>query len=943
MTSNDIRRAFIEFFVNKHGHTFVPSSPVVPQDDPTLLFTNAGMNQFKPIFLGTEKRDYTRAVNTQKCIRAGGKHNDLDDVGRSRRHHTFFEMLGNWSFGDYFKEGAIKMAWELLVDVWKLDPTRIHVTVHEGDAAGGVPRDDEAADIWHHVIGVPRDRIHYGGKDNFWEMGETGPCGPCTEIFYDRTPDKTGGPTVLSGTDPRVMEIWNNVFIQYNRNADRSLTKLPAQHVDTGMGFERICQVLQGKNDNYAIDLFDPIFAKISELSRQSYGGLFPATDTGDRSAESKELKRDIAFRVIADHARMATFAITDGATPGNKGRDAVVRSVIRRAFRFGYQQFGLRKPFLHEITHTLVDVMGEAFPELRRDPTRVARIIESEEKSFLETIERGLGLFEDAISRGGNHADASMSRLSAQDAFNLHTTYGFPVDLQEQMALERGASVDRAGYEQLFEEFQKKSGEGRKSHVIVAVDLTKVAPTGDKEKFTTRLSKGNVLGFVVNNELQTAGQITSADTASEVALLLDQTCFYGEQGGQVGDSGFIATPTGAFIVSSTQRAGNHVLHVGRVSEGAIAVGQAAHLDVDPLRDITQQNHTSTHIANWALREVLGDDVQQKGSLVDPEKLRFDFSHGSSLTDEQVQQIESLVGRQIAQNLIVDAREVPQEQALKINGLRAVFGEKYPPMVRVVSIGATVDELLAHPANPKWREFSIEFCGGTHLKSAGEAKDFVLISDEPVSKGVRRIVALTGDNAARARTLAIDLDASLKSAQSIDPASLGASIQQIQKQIALDGTPLLARRRAQAAIVDLQARLKAYEKEQKKASVAQIDISAVAGELVAQSVGGLVIARIDNLDNAQMLALFDSIRAKSPTHALMLASVADAKVQLLAAVSDDLIARGLKAGDWIRDVAKATGGGGGGRPNMAQAGGKDPAKVDDALNLARSIATSKLG
>ena len=349
MTSNEIRQSYIEFFVKKHGHTFVPSSSVVPHDDPTLLFTNAGMNQFKPIFLGTEKRAYTRAVNTQKCIRAGGKHNDLDDVGRSRRHHTFFEMLGNWSFGDYFKEGAIQMAWELLTVVWKLDPTRLHVTVHEGDKEAGIPRDEEAADIWHKVVGVPRDHIHYGiTKDNFWEMGETGPCGPCTEIFYDGTPDKSGGKTVLSGEDPRVMEIWNNVFIQYNRNPDRTLTKLPAQHVDTGMGFERICQVLQGKTDNYATDLWTPILKKIETLSGKTYGGTFPASDLGDRSSESPELKRDIAFRVIADHARMATFAITDGAKPDNKGRDSVVRSVIRRAVRFGYQQFALRKPFLH-------------------------------------------------------------------------------------------------------------------------------------------------------------------------------------------------------------------------------------------------------------------------------------------------------------------------------------------------------------------------------------------------------------------------------------------------------------------------------------------------------------------------------------------------------------------------------------------------------------------
>jgi alanyl-tRNA synthetase len=969
MTSDEIRQSYIDFFVKKHGHTFVPSSPVVPHDDPTLLFTNAGMNQFKPIFLGTEKRAYTRAVNTQKCIRAGGKHNDLDDVGRSRRHHTFFEMLGNWSFGDYFKEGAIKIAWELLTDVWKLDPTRLHVTVHEGDKEAGIPRDDEAADIWHKVVGVPRDHIHYGiTKDNFWEMGDTGPCGPCTEIFYDSTPDKSGGPTVLSGSDPRVMEIWNNVFIQYNREytaegakllaqsqgasdfderdrlkkaalAARQLIKLPAQHVDTGMGFERICQVLQKKTDNYATDLWTPILKKIESLSGQTYGGTFPASDLGDRSSESKELKRDIAFRVIADHARMATFSITDGAMPGNKGRDAVVRSVIRRAFRFGYQEFGLRKPFLFELVHTLADCMGGFFPELRKDPKRIAGIIESEEQSFLATIERGLSLFNEAVDRARHAATRSLV-LAAQDSFDLHTTFGFPIDLQEQMALERGVGVDRTGYAKLFEEFQKKSGEGRKTHVVVAVDLTNIAKTDDKPKYAGAESSGTIVGVIKGTDVLIKGSVTSTDT--DIALLLSTTNFYGEQGGQVGDTGTITTDSGTFVVEDTQRRGEHVLHVGHVSSGTISVGKTAKLSVDPRRNLTQQNHTTTHVTNWALREVLGDDVQQKGSLVDPEKLRFDFSHDKSLTDEQARKVEELVNAAIAKDLKVDAKEVPQEQALKINGLRAVFGEKYPPIVRVVSIGATVDELIANPSNPKWRECSIEFCGGTHLKSIGEAKRFVLVTDEPVSKGVRRIVGYTGAKAEQAQKLAQDLDAAIAKAGSVDSSTLSPTIQVIQKQASLEGTPLVARRRAQQAIADLQAKLKAFEKEQKKANAAQIDVSATATDLVAKANGKAIVARIDNLDNGQMLALLDSVRAKASTHAFLLASVADGKVQLLSAVSEDLIAKGLKAGDWIRDVAKATGGGGGGRPNMAQAGGKDPSKVDDALNLAREIAAKVL-
>src|SRR3954454_21322646 len=424
MTSAQIRQQYIDFFVKKHGHTFVPSSPVVPHDDPTLLFTNAGMNQFKPIFLGQEKRAYTRAVNTQKCIRAGGKHNDLDDVGRSRRHHTFFEMLGNWSFGDYFKREAIAWSWELLTKVWKLDPTILHVTVHAGEEAIGVQRDEEAAQIWRDVANWEQygrksdEHIHYGNtKDNFWEMGETGPCGPCTEIFVDRTPDKTGGKSVLSGEDPRVMEIWNNVFIQYNRNPDKSLTPLPAKHVDTGMGLERIIQVLQGKDDNYGIDLFDPFWAKLKDLSGITYGGKYPRSNSADPAAEAADaqLRHDIAFRVIADHVRCLTFALTDGAVPSNEGRGYVLRRILRRAVRFGRQQLELKDPFLHTLVPVVVEAMGGAFPELKKDPKRVAENIKDEEISFGRTLDRGIALFDEAAQR------ATSKTIGAEDAFKLH------------------------------------------------------------------------------------------------------------------------------------------------------------------------------------------------------------------------------------------------------------------------------------------------------------------------------------------------------------------------------------------------------------------------------------------------------------------------------------------------------------------------------------------
>ncbi len=912
MTSNEIRKSYIDFFVKKHGHTFVPSSSVVPHDDPTLLFTNAGMNQFKPIFLGTEKRAYNRAVNTQKCIRAGGKHNDLDDVGRSRRHHTFFEMLGNWSFGDYFKQGAIEMAWELLTVVWKLDPTRLHVTVHEGDVAAGVPRDDEAAKIWKQVAKLPDDHIHYGiTKDNFWEMGETGPCGPCTEIFYDNTPDKSGGKTVLSGEDPRVMEIWNNVFIQYNRNADRSLTKLPAQHVDTGMGFERICQVLQGKSDNYATDLWTPFFAKIEAQTGQKYGGVFPASDLGDRSSESPELKRDIAFRVIADHARMATFSITDGAKPDNKGRDSVVRSVIRRAVRYGYQQFGLRKPFLHELVFTLADAMGDAFPELRKDPKRVAKVIETEEASFLATIERGLGLFEEAIQRAHLAGSLASRSIDPKASFDLHTTYGFPVDMQEQMALEKGVKVDRAGYEKLFKEFQEKSGEGRKKHTIVAVDLSKFAETDDSPKYTDRETSAKVLGWIVNDQPHTTGTLTKGAQGS---LLLDRTSFYAEQGGQIGDIGHINTSTGKFLVADTERRGKHVLHWGEVDSGHIEVGQSADVVVDSRRSDVMRNHTATHLMNHALRRVLGDHVEQRGSLVDHEKLRFDFSHDKSLTSEELERIERIVNERVIANVTVQAVTMPLEEAKKIKGVRAVFGEKYPDPVRVVAIAeddvATLDAVDA----------SVEFCGGTHLARTGEVGFFKVIAEESLSKGIRRITAVTG----------------------IAASAHVRHLESITKQIAQS---------LSSSIEDAPKRIEAMKEEiktlkKKLASGGGGASLPAAGEKAKELLaaapaigdGKLIIARLDGANNDYLLSLMDALRAASPSHALMLAGVEDEKLAFVSAVSDDLIKKGLKAGDWIRDVAKVAGGGGGGRPNMAQAGGKDISKLDEALSKAKELA-----
>ncbi len=626
-TSSEIRQQFIDFFVTKCGHTAVPSSSVVPHDDPTLLFTNAGMNQFKDVFLGTGHRPYKRAVDTQKCIRAGGKHNDLDDVGKDTYHHTFFEMLGNWSFGDYFKKEATAWAWELLTDVWKLDKTRLHVTVFEGDPENKIPRDDEAADCWR-AVGVPDSHIHLGNKkDNFWEMGETGPCGPCTEIHYDGTPDTSGGPLVNGGTD-KVIEIWNNVFIQFNRNPDKSLTPLPAKHVDTGMGFERITKILQGKSSNYDTDVFTPLFAAIQQVTKAApYGGKL------------EDLK-DTAYRVIADHIRTLTFALTDGAVIGNVGRDYVLRRILRRAERYGKQTLGTTEPFLHKLVPVVVENFGGPFPELTKNPEKVREQIYEEEVGFLRNLERGIKLFQRIASE--TKARGSKT-VGGADVFKLHDTFGVYVDITKQMAEEQGFTVDEAGFETAMAEARKKAQEGGKKFVVTAVKGDLPA-TDDSPKYEVGLCDSTVLGWVVNNEVVRTGKLRAGD---EAALLLDRTNFYAEQGGQVGDTGTIdnlATAGLEFRVEDTQKLGDAVLHFGTVLDGEIAVGDKVRCMQSTMRRIdVMRNHTATHLMNLALRQILGQHVEQKGSLVDGDKTRFDFSHDKPVSQESVRAIEARV------------------------------------------------------------------------------------------------------------------------------------------------------------------------------------------------------------------------------------------------------------------------------------------------------------
>ena len=913
LSANEIRQQFIDFFVKKHGHTFVPSSSVVPLDDPTLMFTNAGMNQFKDVFLGTGTRPYKRAVNTQKCIRVSGKHNDLEEVGRDTYHHTFFEMLGNWSFGDYYKREAIRWAWELLTKEWGIDKARLHATVFGGDEEFGLEADDEALKLWTEVTDINPAHVHrFGKKDNFWMMGETGPCGPCSEIHIDRTPDKSGSKLVNAG-DPRVMEIWNLVFIQYNRDDAGKLTLLPAKHVDTGMGFERVTAVLQNKDSNYDTDVFSPIMQAISEL-------------TGKKYTAKLEDRTDVAFRVIADHLRMLTFSITDGALPSNKGRGSVMRSVLRRAVRFAWQCFEQREPFMYKLVPALVEHMGKAFPELNKNPGKVADVIKGEEADFLRTIERGLSLFEDAARRAKN-----TTVVTGKDIFDLHTTYGFPPDLTRQMAQENGLKMDEAGYETLMREHEDKS-RGQAVAQQVAIHVSGGLPTtDDRPKWFALTGEGKVLGWIAGDQYVTAGKL---EKNQQAGLVLDRTCFYAEAGGQVGDRGSIVTPTGTFFVDQTLKQGNCIVHLGRVSEGRIEAGQGGTLTVDFEREFTRKNHTATHLLHWALQKVLGEHVEQRGSKVKPDEFTFDFAHTGPVTDAEKSEVERLVNEKIYRDLPVTWRELAIADAKKLPGVRAFFGDKYGDVVRVVEIHDShrEGEPLTPGPSPQGGEgsntltsrpsplapdnvFSREFCGGTHLEHTGQAGFFKIVGEEAVGKGVRRLVCVTGPEAvARVQKLA-SVVTDLTDRFRCKPEELASRI---------DG---------------LQDEIKKLQQQLKKG--AATDLASAGDKLLARaeqvSGASVVVGEMPAGPEEQLRSQVDRLKQKVQSGAIVIGWNDDGKVGLIAAVSDDLVKKGLHAGKLIGQIAKVVGGGGGGKPTMAQAGGKDPSKLGEALALARTL------
>jgi alanyl-tRNA synthetase len=871
-TANELRRGFIRYFAG-HGHTVVPSSPLIPQADPTLLFTNAGMNQFKRVFLGEEHRAYTRAVTAQKCVRAGGKHNDLENVGYTGRHHTFFEMLGNFSFGDYFKADAIHFGWDYLTNVVGLPKDRLWVTVFRDD--------DEAFALWE-KIGVPASRVVCSGEeDNFWQMGDTGPCGPCSEIHYDQGPDVPGD-DVPNGEGDRVIEIWNLVFMQYDRDARGTLAPLPRPSIDTGMGLERLAAVAQGVHSNYESDLFRPILDAIGKQTGRRYGGR--AHD--DRS-----------MRVIADHLRATAFLIADGVVPSNEGRGYVLRRILRRAARHG-RLLGAGEPFLHELTATVVDLMGGAYPELRAAAKTIAQATQDEEERFIATLDQGLPILNELVSKAQASGQAA---LAGHEVFKLYDTYGFPLDLIVEACREQGVKLDEAGFQRALDEQRNRAR--RTSGFEAAAAKPAVAELAGRIR-PTRFVGYEVLKAegVVQAILKGERFAKEAVEGEEIEFVFDVTPFYAEGGGQVGDRGVLSGPEGWIEVQDTTRpVPELVLHKGIVRAGRVQEGERLEAAVNPAtRQDTARNHTATHLVHAALREILGPHVKQYGSLVAPNRLRFDFAHFRPLSSRDVDEIESLVNERVRRNDAVRTQEMGVQEAVTAGAL-AFFGDKYGENVRVVSV----------------ESFSKELCGGTHCRHTGEIGLFKVVSETGVAAGVRRIEALTGGGAIeqlkRLETEVCELSELLKAGPS---------------ELAGKARKLLA-----------QLKEKERELEQVKLRLA----SGSGGEAQVRTIRGIQVhaQRADGMDFAELRTLADRIRDKLKSGVIALGSVNDGKVSLLVVVTKDLIPK-LRAGDLIREMAAEVGGTGGGRPEMAQAGGKNPEQLGVALEKVFELAENAL-
>ncbi|MEN6575900.1 MAG: alanine--tRNA ligase [Phycisphaerales bacterium] len=901
LTAREIRQGFIDFFLGKE-HTFVPSSPIVPHGDETLLFANAGMNQFKDIFLGLRVPDCKRAVNSQKCLRVSGKHNDLEEVGKDTYHHTFFEMLGNWSFNDYFKAESISWAWELLTKVWGINPDQLYATIFVGDEKDGLPRDDEAAGLWTKLTPIPAERVMaFGKKENFWEMGETGPCGPCSEIHIDLGPDRCdmkgvpGHKCRVNGDCARFIELWNLVFIQYNRQPSGNLVPLSARYIDTGAGLERVVRVLQNKESNYDTDLFMPIIERTAEMSGHKY-----TSQLGN--------KTDNAFRVIADHSRTLVFAITDGATPSNDGRGYVIRRILRRAARFG-RELDLHEPFLYKLVPVVADCLGNAFPEIKERAEYVATVIQSEEAGFGRTLDRGLEIFNTAATRA---AKTKTKVISGDDAFQLYDTFGFPPDLTQLMAREKGLTVDVARFDELMKEQKERARAAQKTDALLAGLADSDLPaTEDLHKYRTDRCDATILGWIDGDGYKKQGNLP-ADT--EIGLVLDKTCFYAESGGQIGDIGVIASDGNRFVVEETTKVGHSVIHRGKLAEGSLGVGQTVTAAVSPDRNATRKNHTATHLLQWALQKVLGKSVAQQGSHVGPDYLRFDFTYPKAPTAEELDKITQLVREKIAADLPVTWTVLPREEADKL-GAMALFGEKYGSEVRVVCVGASDEDHIDEA-------FSREFCGGTHVDRLGVIGGFKILKEESVSAGVRRITALTGQALTAHLERAGNVVEQLTSLLQVPADKLPERITQL-----LEDNKKLAKQ--------LKTAGKTGGPDTMSEARALLDAGVKVGE------AAIVVGRLSTTSVDRAREAIDMLKKKAKSAAIVLAYEEEGKVMLLAGVTDDLIKK-VKAGDIVKQIAPIVGGGGGGKPQMAQAGGKDPAKIDEALAKATEMIQAAL-
>ncbi|HFG2080681.1 TPA: alanine--tRNA ligase [Vibrio cholerae] len=847
MSTDEVRRAFLSFFESK-GHQIVESSSLVPANDPTLLFTNAGMNQFKDCFLGLEKRAYTRATTAQRCVRAGGKHNDLENVGFTARHHTFFEMLGNFSFGDYFKEDAIQYAWEFLTDVLQLPKERLLVTVYETD--------DEAFDIWNKKVGIPADRIirigdKKGGKkfdsDNFWQMGDTGPCGPCTEIFYDHGDHIWGGPPGSPEEDgDRFIEIWNNVFMQFNRHADGTMEPLPKPSVDTGMGIERISAIMQGVHSNYEIDVFQTLIKAAAD-----------AIGYQDLTNQS--------LRVVADHIRSCAFLIVDGVMPSNEGRGYVLRRIIRRAVRHG-NKLGAQGAFFHKLVGPLAEVMGTAGVELKKQQALVEKVLRIEEENFGRTLDRGMSILNDALDQ------LSGQVLDGETVFKLYDTYGFPADLTNDVARERGFSIDEAGFEQAMEEQRQRAREAGQ----FGTDYNSLIKSATNTEFCGyTASRGQ---SVVREMFVEGSEVSTLSAGDKAIIVLDNTPFYAESGGQCGDTGVLKTDAGIFHVEDTQKLGNAIAHHGVLAQGVLATGDQVDAIVDEKRRAAiSLNHSATHLLHAALRKVLGEHVAQKGSLVRAETLRFDFSHLESMTPAEIKEVERLVNQEIRHNHNIETNIMNIDEA-KAKGAMALFGEKYDDQVRVLSMG----------------DFSTELCGGIHASNTGDIGLFKIISEGGIAAGIRRIEAVTGEGA-------LDyLDA-----------------QQAQHD---------------AKVSEMAAKAKLLEKEiqQLKDKLAAKESAGLINQVKQIAGVNVLVAQLNGADNKALRGMVDDLKNQLSSGIIMLGNVAEGKVGLIAGVTNDLTNK-VKAGELVNMVALQVGGKGGGRPDMAQAGGTDAHALPSAL------------